>query len=463
VFTLKDYLSESVLLVEKKVSLSHAEDLILSSGYEGAKSSLEYLEGVAGMLTGLGSAQVNVTTKWDGAPAIFAGNHPENGKFFVGTKGIFTKSNPKILYTNADVDEHYGDNEGLNKTLKAALKYLPKLGIKGIMQGDIMFSDGEVKEQTVDGEKYVTFQPNTIMYAIPVGSKLAKQVKRAKFGVIFHTAYTGDTIHTLKSSYRVDVASLNKSPDIWFDDASYRDASGTVTMTAEETAHIYSRIVDARNALSQITKSDLDTLFSSNPFMVLVQQFINHRIRGGNQLNNIDAIPEELSEFISLKVAKDKTKPETKEKKILRLRAHAKQVEQALMAVFRFQQVVVEVKNLLIQKLETAKSIGTFHVTDKGIEVAPQEGFVAVDHLGDNAIKLVDRLSFSRANFARHAKASAEDEEMTAVAGGAPILTKGSFMGGSTGLAGKPTDPTVGDASPLGKSTGQFWSSTGTL
>lgn len=462
-FTLKDYLSESVLLVEKKVSLSHAEDLILSGGYEGAKSSLEYLEGVAGMLTGLGHGKVNVTTKWDGAPAIFAGNHPENGKFFVGTKGIFTKSNPKILYTNADIDEHYGDNDGLNKTLKAALKYLPKLGIKGIIQGDIMFSDGEVKEQSIEGEKYVTFQPNTIMYAIPVGSKLAKQIKRAKFGVIFHTSYTGDTIHTLKSSYRVDVASLNKSPDIWFDDATYKDASGSVTMTAEETVEVGAMLDSARAVLAQITQADLDSLFSSNPFMVLIQQFINNRIRGGAQLANIENIPKELNIFIAAKVAKDKTKPETKEKKVLRLHAHAKQVEQAMMSVFRFQQMVVKIKNILINKLETAKSIGTFHVTDKGIEVAPQEGFVAVDHLGDNAVKLVDRLSFSRANFARHAKKPVEDEEMTAVIGGPSILPKGSYMGGDTGLAGKPTDPTVGDAAPLGKSTGQFWSSTGTL
>jgi hypothetical protein len=140
VFTFKDYLSESVILTEATVRLSHAEDLILSSGYEGAKTTLNYLEGVAGMLAGDSETQVNITTKWDGAPAIYAGKHPENGKFFVGTASVMSKANPKIMYTNKDVDEHYSEVPGLAEKLKAALKYLPKLGIKGIIKGDIMFS-----------------------------------------------------------------------------------------------------------------------------------------------------------------------------------------------------------------------------------------------------------------------------------------------------------------------------------
>lgn len=336
------------------------------------------------------------------SPAVFAGKHPENGKFFVGTKSIFTKSNPKILYTVKDIENQYGNNADLSAKLEAALKYLPKLGIEGIIQGDIMFSEGDVKKQTIKGKQYITFQPNTIMYAVPLKSDLAKKINRAKFGIIFHTAYTGDTIYTLKSSYNVEVSSLNKSPDIWFDDATYRNNSGSVTITAGETAEVHDLIVDARNALSHITKSDLDSLLASKPFLTIIQQFINYRIRGGSQLNNIDNIPEELSKFIAIKVAKDKTQEATKEKKLIRLRVHAKQVEPAMMAVFRFQRSVVEIKNILIQKLEEAKNIGTFHVTDKGITTASQEGFVCVDHLGDNAIKLVDRLDFSRKNLLRH-------------------------------------------------------------
>jgi hypothetical protein len=273
-----------------------------------------------------------------------------------------------MLYTPDDVDAHYGEKAELNKTLKAALKYMPKLGINGIVQGDIMFLDDTVKEQTVDGEKYVTFHPNTILYAVPAESDLAKKIKRAKIGIIFHTSYHGDSISNMKSSYNVDVDSFKKSPDIWFDDATYKDASGTATMTAAETAEVAHHISAARTALTHITKKDLELLFSNKVFVGLIQQFINHRIRGGVQLGNMERIPDELLQFLEMKVQKEKTQPKTKEKKIQRLHAHAGEIKQALMKVLQFQQHVVETKELLIQKLETAKSIGTFHVTDNSCD-----------------------------------------------------------------------------------------------
>jgi hypothetical protein len=330
-----------------------------------------------------------------------------------------------------------------------------------------MFSGSDVKKQTIGGESYVTFHPNTIVYAVPTNTPLAKQIQRAKFGIIFHTSYTGDSLATLKSAYKVDVGSFKKSPDVWFDDATYRDASGSVTMTAQETESVANHISAARTTLAQISKQDFELLFSNKTFVGLIQQFINHRIRGGSQLGNMQRIPDELLQFLEMKVQKEKTKPETKEKKIQRLHAHAGELRETLMKVLQFQSHIVEVKNLLISKLEAAKSIGTFHVTEKGIEVAPQEGFVAVDHLGTNAIKLVDRLSFSRANFLRQPIAG-KPGGLGPVVGGKPsgngpaLLPNTPITGGPTGLAGNSTDPTVGSA-PVINLTGQFFGSTGTL
>ncbi|MFM7856879.1 MAG: DUF6267 family protein, partial [Flammeovirgaceae bacterium] len=68
------------------------------------------------------------------SPAIFTGINPENGKFFVGTKGVFAK-NAKLNYTPEDIDENH-PVPGLNKKLKIALEYLPELNIKGVIQGD---------------------------------------------------------------------------------------------------------------------------------------------------------------------------------------------------------------------------------------------------------------------------------------------------------------------------------------
>ena len=60
---------------------------------------------------------------------------------------------------------------------------------------------------------------------------------------------------------------------------------------------------------------------------------------------------------------------------------------------------IIDAKLLIIRKLDRAKRIGTFLKTADGYKVTEQEGFVAIDHMGKNAVKLVDRLEFSKANF----------------------------------------------------------------
>jgi hypothetical protein len=156
----KEFLTESVK-EGKNVHLEHIEDEVLNRGVPGARDAINFLRSLRDMLAGNSSTKVNVTTKWDGAPAVFAGTNPENGKFFVATKGIFN-ANPKLNYTEEDIDANH-PSEGLNKKLKVALRYLPKVGIEGVLQGDMMFSKGDIKTETIDGQKYITFQPNTIV------------------------------------------------------------------------------------------------------------------------------------------------------------------------------------------------------------------------------------------------------------------------------------------------------------
>jgi hypothetical protein len=188
------------------------------------------------MLAGHAQSKVNVTTKWDGAPAIFCGTNPENGKFFVGTKSVFNK-NAKLNYTEDDIDTNHPSG-GLNEKLKVALRYLPKLGIKGILQGDMMFTKGDIKKETIEGESYITFQPNTIVYAVPTDSKLSQTMLAAQIGVVFHTSYTGRTMEDMKASFNIDIGRLTPTKDIWFRDASFTDASGSATFTEQETKDI---------------------------------------------------------------------------------------------------------------------------------------------------------------------------------------------------------------------------------
>lgn len=458
--TFKEYLTESTLLLEQKnLHLEHIEEEILNRGYEGAKAALSFIEGVAGMLMGNANSKTMITVKWDGSPAIFAGTNPENGKFFVGLKSVFNKRTPKLIYTVEDVRQYYSEQPDLANKLTNALKYLSKLNIKGrVLQGDMMFGPGDLDKTTYEGKEYITFRPNTVLYAIPADSKLAQTIQRAKIGVIFHTEYQGDSLATMKGSFRPSLDKLAKTPDVWYDDASYLDASGSVTMTEAESKRVADLINNARRTLATINKEEFSALYQNKHFVGLLKRYQNQLIRGGQaQTENLSQWIAHLPRFLEQQIQKERTTDATKQRKIQELHALVKRVQPTLEKILRYQVNVVQAKNLLIEKLETAKQIGTFHVTDQGLKVAKQEGFVAVDHIG-NAVKLVDRLEFSRQNFARH-----EEEEISAVIGTPPLQQQGSYMGGETGMAGKGADPTVGSTSYLGEPTGQYTDSTGTL
>lgn len=438
----------------KNLHLAHIEDEILDGGYSGAKAAISYLESVADMISGHSDTQHMITVKWDGSPSLVCGQNPQNGKFFVGTKSVLNKNTPKLCYTHNDVDAMYKRQEGLATKLHAALEYLPKLKIKNhIFQGDLMFGPGDVKEQTIDGEQYITFQPNTIMYAVPAKSKLGRRIKKAKIGIIFHTAYKGDSIHNLHATFKISLSDLYNTTDVWFDDASYMDASGSVTMTAKETKHIQEQLTKANHTISSIPSSEFKLLASDKKYIAFLKQHHNHLIRQGTEIGDINNWINSFSEFSHGKIQKEKVKDDTKQRKTEQLHGHTAKVKHVLLKVLEFQKIIIDIKHILIRKLELAKKIGTFHVSEKGLTVVGPEGFVCVDHIG-KAVKLVDRLKFSKANFNKH-----ENEEMTAVTHAAPLNTDQSYMGGENGLAGK--DDTTG--SYLGKSTGQAFGSFGGL
>ena len=216
---------------DKNTHLEHLEDEIINNGSKGAKTSIEFLKSVKKMLQG-GKGGSNVSVKWDGAPAIFAGTNPENGKFFVGTKSIFNAT-PKINYTVSDISRNHGG--ALADKLAVALKYLPKLGIKGVIQGDLLFTSDDKKMATVNGEKSVIFTPNTITYAVPVAStSMYSRIRSAKIGIIFHTSYSGKTMKGLKASFGASVSGLRKNSNVFFDNAKYQQSEDPGLTKGEE-------------------------------------------------------------------------------------------------------------------------------------------------------------------------------------------------------------------------------------
>jgi hypothetical protein len=397
-----EYLEESK--ENKNVHLEHIEDEVLNRGVAGTRDSINFLRSLRDMLAGHAESKVNVTTKWDGAPAVFCGINPENGKFFVGTKGVFAK-NAKLNYTDKDIDNNH-PSEGLNKKLKVALRYLPKLGIKGVLQGDMMFTKGDLKDDIIDGDNYVTFQPNTIVYAVPVDSKLSQMMRAAQIGVVFHTSYTGKKLEDMKASFNIDINNLTTTKDIWFRDASFVDASGTATFTEQETKQITNILSDIGNLFRGINPVVLNRIATTETIKIQIKTFNNSKVRAGQVIDDTFKHVRELTRSIEDKLNKeilsaklDKTKQKRIAEKSELMRFYRNNATE-LKKIFDIQNGLVEAKSMIIKKLQQIQQVtGTFLRTDTGFKITNAEGFVAVDKLQGNAVKLVDRLEFSQANF----------------------------------------------------------------
>jgi hypothetical protein len=397
------FLTESVSK-DKNVHLEHLEDEVLNRGVAGSRDAINFLQALRDMLAGSSKTRVNVTTKWDGAPAVFCGVNPENGKFFVATKGIFNKD-AKLNYTEEDIDKNHS-SEGLNAKLKVALAYLPKLGIKGILQGDMMFANEDLKPETIDGQDYITFQPNTIVYAVPADSKLAKTMLSAKMGIVFHTSYTGKTIESLKSSFNIDINHLSQTKDVWFRDAYFVDASGTATFTEEETKEITKHLSQAGSLFRQINSLVLNNIALSDTYSTQIKTFNNTKVRSGEKITDVNKHTKELIAWVEAKLNKeiaDAKKAETKQKRIAektQVMRFYKNGAKDLALIFELQNKIVDAKLMIVKKLQQLRQVtGTFLKTDDGFRITNPEGFVAVDKLKGNAVKLIDRLEFAHANF----------------------------------------------------------------
>lgn len=391
----KEFITE-----QKNTHMTHIEDKVLYGGVNGTRQAIFALRDLRDMLGGRKAGKVSV--KWDGAPAIFAGTDPRDGKFFVAKKGIFNK-NPKVYKTNADID---ADTSGdLNAKLKEALKHLSKLGIKDVIQGDFLFGAGDRKIKTIDGQKYLTFHPNTIVYAIPMDQ--AQEVRKAKIGIVWHTTYKGKTFETMRASYGVNVKALKKVPQVWSQDAMLRDVS-KATMTSQETKEINKVLSEIGTLFNKISGSALRQLEKNQVLAQHIETFSNSLVRQGISFHtqNEKRLVANCIAFIRKKYAKEIEKRKTaagkttQQKKLDELLSFFSESNKAdLERVFRLQKLIITAKLKLINNLNKLQDIETFVKTKRGFKVTGAEGFVAIDQLGGDAVKIVDRMEFSYNNF----------------------------------------------------------------
>ena len=385
---------------QKNTHMTHIEDKVLYGGVDGTRQAINALRSLRDMLKG--EQDGNVSVKWDGAPAIFAGTDPSDGVFFVAKKGIFNK-NPKIYKTAADVDNDTSGDLALK--LKSALRELPKLGIKGIIQGDFLFGPGDLKKKTIKGKKYVTFHPNTIVYAVPTDNDAARDIERATIGIVWHTSYSGNGFDSLRASYGVDVRGMKKSKSVWSQDAMLRDHTN-ILMTKKETDDVNKSLSQAGKLFNQIAGSTLRELQANQKLAQLIEQFNNKYVRKGQVVQNTRRHTDMLIKWIGLKFGKeeakrksDKGKQSQRDAKQQMLSFFSPRNKQNLIKMFELQKLIVVAKLKLINKLNTLQKVKSFVKTKNGFKVTGAEGFVAIDKLGGDAVKLVDRMEFSYNNF----------------------------------------------------------------
>jgi len=397
---------QEFLTEAKNTHLEHLEDEIINNGTKGAKTSIEFLKSIKKMLQG-GKGGSSVSVKWDGAPAVFCGINPENGKFFVGTKSIFNAT-PKINYTNADIKRNHGG--ALADKLIVSLKYLSKLGIKDVLQGDLLFTSSDKKTAVVDGQKSIVFTPNTITYAVPVvksgffGSSIYDSIKKAQIGIIFHTSYSGKTMKGLSASFGASVSGLKKNRSIFFDDAMYKQSADPGFSSSEETA--FDNIIKMAEGSAYKAGAFIDKLKKDKgPLSLGIQlkTFFNTYIRQGTKIEGTSRLANNFEVYF-----RDRIKKEVASKKTAAAKQKYEEILEVGMKILRPNKeglyfaiatyiTMQSAKAVLLRKLNTIQSIGSFLRTNNGYKVTNPEGYVAIK--GSGAVKLVDRLEFSRANF----------------------------------------------------------------
>ena len=351
---------------EKNTHLEHLEDDIINRGAKGGDNAVKFLKSIRNMLAGSSGAKVNMSVKWDGAPAIVCGINPENGKFFVGTKSVFN-AKPKINYTPGDIRSNHSGP--VADKLNVCLRELKKLRITGIYQGDLLFTN-DTKIQNIDGEAMITFTPNTITYATPVNSSLGRKIRRARMGIVFHTSYTGKDMKSLGAGFGT-ISGRSGSTSVFLASAGYTDTSGSSTFTSGELSRFDALIRMAEGSLSKAS-TILNEMSRSNDSLSVgfrLKAFFNHYIRNTQghmgKVKTLQKMFRDYYENILVEEIANRKTERGKQRYRDLLNTNLKFIdknEQALYFAIASHVSLGNAKNFLISKLSQIQSLSLIHI-----------------------------------------------------------------------------------------------------
>ena len=387
--------------VKQLKHLEHLEDEMLNYGTEGCMAAVSFLKELRKML-GQEKSVGFMQTKWDGAPSVICGTHPEHGYFFVGTKSVFNKTEPKICSSEAKIDMLYSGD--LAEKLKFSLRYFKELNIKGVVQGDLLFTS-DLKRETINGEELYTFRPNTITYGIPVSHDIGKKASRAKIGVVFHTHYTGDELATMQARAGAKVKGSTNALVVQNDTPMDRVGFSRTEMAK------FDRYIQKIERMCQICGDFLDELVGAQgktgdaKFHIssFLKPFFNDQIKNARSIGNIDEALYDLANFYHAKTSKELAKIKTAANLVKKRNLVYASEKYLVDNVYKFKAMLTlykelqAVKQMVIDKLDHLEEFRTFVQTEKGYKVTTPEGYVL--HKDGSMIKFVNRLEFAYNNF----------------------------------------------------------------
>jgi len=375
--------------------IHHAEDRPIlhgKSGFEHAHSALTH----AHEHMAAGKHDSSLTMKYDGSPSIVFGHHPTTKKFFVATKSAFNK-NPKVNYSESDIEANHGHAPGLVHKLKAALHHLPKVAPKsGVYQGDLLHTpEDHVKHKGGS----VSFTPNTITYTAH-GDEAAK-VAKSKVGVVVHQQYHPHSTHAglehMSVSPHPDTHNFGSHPDVHLKTAEH-DTSKVEYPKADKSS--FKKHMDAAKKLHSKGGAKMYSAVTPHSGEAgHLSTYINHTVRTGETpsvkglQNHITAQHEKLASKVKTPAVADK-----KRQAGAQHAAHIQKNSEHYSNLLSMHHHLQQAKNVLVKNLEKHEGGLEHHISG---QKSKPEGFVVNHKFGshEEPTKLVNRAEFAKANF----------------------------------------------------------------
>ena len=399
--------------MSKNLHLEHAEDLMLMMGSSGVAEAFGYIDDLIKTFTSAPTANRNISTKWDGAPAIFCGPDPADGEFFVAKKGLFNKK--PVLFKSIEEIDQGESRDDLAKVFKAVFNGMKPLYDSGkltdVVQGDFLFHSGTRQVKRVMGENCVLFKPQLIAYCIPDHDDLYEYAKSCDVCLVIHAKYpkgTAKTVADLSVNFGFDASDLSTKKCLIISPFTSQLGSD-VMLTTSEKLRLHRAKTASNNLLRKCSKfldeiaSDYDNSWGHSYF---IKQYFNARVREGQVVNSASKFFDDYCNYYEEKYRK-KIEGLKQDKAIAQWKMkfyegyeYIHDNKNEFIAMVGIYNSIQNTKSIFIPKFEKGERFKTFYYNEDGTyEIGDQEGYVVVKE-STRAVKIVQRLGgFSQRNF----------------------------------------------------------------